>query len=183
MKKFVFAAVLAALSLVACKPAAAADYTYVGAAYTTANVEDSSADAFLVKGSYALNDLVFLEASYKNGFNSDVALDAGTVKFGVGLRTAILKNMDLYGTLSSSVVVDDVRDGDKYSYEVEGGVRAQATDRLEVRAGAVAFERDGIRYGGKIGAEYAVTKNIRLGADVLAKDGASEAQLGARWYF
>jgi len=187
-KKFVFAAVLAALALTACKPAAAADFSYVGAQYTTTDARAFSAGGYKVEGSLELTDKVFVQAAFRDGFDRD--LSDGTVKLGVGLHDTITDSgkVDAYGIFSTTVVVDDRKAGDKYGFEVEGGLKTQLAPKWELTTAVVAANLreqrfEDVKYFGKVGVEYRVTKTIALGAGVLAKDGFTEGQLGARWYF
>lgn len=184
MKKtmmFVFAALLA-VGLTACQPASAADYTYVGASYNTVDVRDASFDSYTVSGSVAVGDNLFLRAGYTNAEDADLSL--GTAKVGVGYRDALTKNIDLYGVASAIVAVDDRADFNKYTYEAEAGVRAMLTDRLEVRGGVIATDLSrSVEYFGTAGAEFAVTKNIRVGADLVGKEDVLGGQVGVRLYF
>lgn len=188
MKKFVFAAVLAALALTACKPAAAADFSYVGAQYTTTDARAFSSGGYKVEGSLELTDKVFVQGAFRDGFDRDMS--DGRVQLGVGLHDTITKSgkVDLYGILTTTVVVDDRKDSDKYGFDAEVGLKTQLAPKWELTTAVVAdnlrsLDFVDLRYFGKVGVEYRVTESVALGAGVLAKDGFTEGQLGARWYF
>ena len=185
MKKFL---VLIALGLAFIgAPAMAADYDYVGAAYTATDLQDRSGDGFTVDASKSIGSHLFVQGGYRNGFNSD--LKAGTASLALGAHTLLGAKTDGYVLARATAVVDDRFDTDKFGYEAEAGVRHLLTERLELRGGVLATELRSIssvkdvRYFGKVGAEYAITKQFRVGADVLAKDGVTEAAVGVRVYF
>jgi hypothetical protein len=183
MKKMIFVLFAAVLALSACSPAAkAADYTYVSGSYTTVDVRDYSFDGYGLEGSLSLGDHLFVEAGYTNSDDSDFG--AGVAKVGVGFRDAVTENTDLYGVGSALIKVDNRADFDKYTYEVEVGLRTQLFDRVEVRGGVIATDvTRSSEFLGTAGAEFAVTKNIRIAADLVGKKDVLGGQLGVRLYF
>jgi len=183
MKKTMFAlmAVLS-LALAACKPANAADYTYVGAGYTVTDVRDASFDGYNADLSVELGDVLFVRAGYANGDDADLKL--GTAKLGLGFHDELTDSTDIYGVATAIVAVDDRADFDKYTYEVEAGLRSQVTKRFELRGGVIATDvtRSPV-YMGTAGVEFALTEAIRLSADVRGKEDVLGGQLGVRFYF
>ena len=185
MKKFL---VLIALAFAFAAPAAmASDWDYVGAQYTATDLQDRSGDGFKVEASKAIGSHLFVQGGYRNGFDSD--LKAGQASLALGAHTLLGAKTDGYVLARATALVDDARDADKWGYEAEAGVRHLLTEKLEVRGAVVATELRSIssvkdvRYFGKVGAEYAITEQFRVGADVLAKNGVTEGQVGFRVYF
>lgn len=187
MKKFFVLIALGLAFAVAAPAAVAAEWDYVGAAYTTTDLKDRSGDGFKVEASKSLGEHLFVQGGYRNGFDSD--LKAGEASVALGARTMLSEKTDGYVLARATVLVDDRFDADKYGYEAEAGALHQMTDKLQVSAGVVATQLrsissvNDVRYFGKVGAEYAITKTVGISADVLAKDGVTEGQLGFRVYF
>jgi hypothetical protein len=152
-----------------------------------ANVLDARDRTELGSHDSATNFELLVQGGYRNGFDSD--LKAGQASLALGAHTLLGAKTDGYVLARATALVDDARDADKWGYEAEAGVRHLLTEKLEVRGAVVATELRSIssvkdvRYFGKVGAEYAITEQFRVGADVLAKDGATEGQVGFRVYF
>lgn len=194
MKKFVaiVLAAVVAVGAVACKPAAAADWTYVGGGYSYADVKSNvdsrsvSADAVFGEASVELTDWAFVQGRFVKGNDSD--FDSSVVGLSLGLKHALDDKTDLYGKVTASSVVENRYAYDKYAYEAEAGVRAQITERVELRGGVIATELrdarlDSVRYLGTAGVEFALTPSIRLGVDVRGKSNVLEGTAGVRLYF
>lgn len=186
MKKFVFVAVIAALFAVGCSaPATAADFSYVGAKYTSQGTP-FSAGGYVLEGSVDVTDKVFVQAAFLDGFDRDNS--AGTVKLGVGAHTMIAQNADLYGTFSTLALVDDRRGADKFNYEVEAGVKTDLNTDWQLTTAVVAGNLrdrrfDNVVYLGKVGVERKLTDNLSATLDVLGKSHYREGQIGVRYYF
>ena len=188
MKKL-FSVLLLALTLVGAPAMAqqsATNWTYAEVTYSASDVEDRSFDSYSVGGSLALGEHLFVQGAYTNGLDTD--LEAGAASVSAGLRDALTSKTDLYGKVTGSVLVSDRKSQEKYEYTAEAGLRSQVTDTLELRGGVIAGNLrdqswDSITWLGTAGAELALTKNLRLGADVRGKDGWLEGQLGLRLYF
>lgn len=182
-KKKMFAiAALLVLALAACQPAAAADYGYVSAGATAVDVRDVSADGYFGEASVELGENFFVRTGYTNGTDTD--LELGTAKVGIGFHDEMTKNTDLYGIASALVVVDDRTTFDKYTYELEFGLRNQLTNSFELRGGVIVGDvSNSPEYLGTVGLEFAVTEAIRIGADIRGKEDVLGGQLGVRLYF
>lgn len=188
MKKL-FSVILAsalALGAVACSPAQAADWNYVGGGYAASDVRSVEADALFAEGSFELTKNVFVQGKFLKGMDAD--FDTSVVSGSIGLKTALDESTDLYGKFTAATVVENVQAFDKYAYEAEAGIRAQVTDRVELRGGVVAANLrdarfDTVQWLGTAGAEFKLTDSLRLGADVRGKDNVLEGQLGLRLYF
>lgn len=192
MKKFSLALVaILTLGLVT-MPAMASDWNYVGGGYAYSSVEDNvtnrdiSADAYFGEVSVAVTDWAFVQGQFSKGMDAD--FDTSVVGLAVGLNHALDDQTQLYGKVLATSVVENRYAYDKYAYEAEFGVRAKLTDRFELRGGAIATELrdarlDSVRYLGTVGAEYALTPSIRVGADVRSNGDDTEGKVGIRLYF
>lgn len=183
---------LIAVGALAVSPAKAADWTYVSGGYTYAdakasvNNRDVSADAVFGEVSVALTDWAFVQGRFDKGMDQD--FDTSVVGVSFGLNRKLDERTDLYGKVTASSVVENRYAYDKYAYEAEVGLRAQVTERVELRGGVIATELrdarlDSVRYLGTAGVEFALTPSIRLGLDVRGKDNLFEGQAGVRLYF
>lgn len=187
MKKVFAIAVAAALFASAGSVSAqSVNWNYVGAGYVASDVENRSFDSWYGEGSAALGNVGFIQGRYTKGMDAD--FPSGVAAVSLGLRTALDERTDLYGKVTAATVVADRGDFDKYAYSAEAGVRAQVWDRVELRGGVGATELrdarfDSLRWYGTVGAEYALTPSLRLGADVRGKSRDLEGQIGLRAYF
>ena len=185
MKK-IFAAVLGLGLVFAGGTACAADWDFVGAGYTTASIQDRSLDLVNVEASKSLGKFLFVQGGYEKGLDTD--LKAGTASVSVGAHTLIAERADVYGKVSAESVVADRADADKYNYSGEAGVRFAATDKLELRGGAIVtdLKRSSVTdytWYGTVGAEYKLTESFRVGVDVIGKDHVQAGRVSARFYF
>lgn len=194
MKKFgaIVLAAIVAVGALACKPADAADWTYVAGGYSYADAKSSvtnrdvSADAVFGEVSVALTDWAFVQGRFDKGMDQD--FDTSVVGVSFGLNRALDEKADVYGKVTATSTVENRFAYEKYAYEAEAGIRAQVTDRVELRGGVIATELrqaslSELRYLGTAGVEFALTPNIRLGADVRGKSDLLEGQVGVRLYF
>lgn len=192
MKK-VFAIAIAAALMTSAGSVAAQEvnWNYIGGGYQATNInprgfDSRSFDSWYGEGSAALGSNGFIQGRYTKGMDAD--FPSGVAAVSLGLRTGLDERTDLYGKVTAAIVVQDRQDFDKYNYSAEVGVRAQAWDRVELRGGVGATEPrdarfDSIRWYGTVGAEYALTPSLRLGADVRGKSRVLEGQIGLRAYF
>lgn len=188
---------LGAVALIAglaigCAPAKAADWTYASIGYTYTDAKDkvtnrrASGDGVIGEISYAVTDWMFVQGRLEKSADAD--FDTSVAGLSLGLNKSLDDRTDIYGKVSATSVVENRRDLNKYGYEFETGVRAQITERFELRGGVIATELrsqrlDSVRYLGTAGVEFALTPSIRLAADVRGKDGLFEGQAGVRLYF
>lgn len=192
MKKFVAVVALGLAALGFAGSASAVDWTYVGGGYSYANVEtsysnrDVSADAFFGEASVALTDWAFVQGKFVKGADQD--FDTSVAAVSVGLNKSLDERTDLYGKVTASAALENRYAYENYAYEAEAGIRAQVTERVELRGGVVATEirqasLSELRYLGTAGVEFALTPSLRLGFDVRAKDSVLEGLAGVRLYF
>lgn len=192
MNKFVAAVVLAVVGAFAAAPASAVDWTYASAGYSYADVKDSvtnrdvSADAVFGEVSVAVTDWMFVQGRFDKGMDQN--FDTSVVGVSLGLNHSLDDKTDLYGKVTASSVVENRAEYEKYAYDAELGIRAQVTERIELRGGVIVNELrdarfDDLRYMGTAGVEFALTPSIRVGLDVRGKDDVIEGQAGVRLYF
>ena len=188
MKK-IFTVMLAsaiALGAVACQPAAAADWNYVGGGYATSDVKSANADAIFGEGSLAVGKYGFVQGSLLKGMDAD--FDTSVVSVSGGLHKQLDERTDLYAKVTASTPLENRYLYESFAYEAEGGVRAQVTDRIELRGGVVAAnlrdaELSSVQWLGTAGAEFALTPALRVGADVRGKEDVLEGRVALRFYF
>lgn len=186
MKKF-FAVLITAVALVFSAGAAtAADWDYVKGGVIANDVRDVSFNAYTVGGSKAIGDNFFVQGNYTNATDSDFS--AGAVDLGFGVHAKLLPRSDVYGKVTASVLVNDIRGLDKYAYEAEAGLRTQLFKNVEVRGGVIAAnlreaDLDQLVWLGTAGAEFKFNDNLRLGVDVKGKEDVLIGELGLRYYF
>ncbi len=186
MKKF-FAVLITAVALAFSAGAAtAADWDYVKGGVIANDVRDVSFNAYTVGVSKSLGDNFFVQGNYTNATDSDFS--AGAVDLAFGVHAKLLPRSDVYGKVTASVLVDDIRGLDKYAYEAEAGIRTQVLKNLELRGGVVAAnlreaDMDRITWLGTAGAEFKLNDNLRVGLDVKGKDEVLIGELGLRYYF
>lgn len=120
-------------------------YTSVSAAYISAELDDDDFGGFGLSGSVALNETVFLLASYStlesddeftDGFRVD-EIEFDEFSFGVGFHTPIGSNTDFVASVSRVEAefdfAGDSVDGDGFG--VSGGVRSKVSEIVELAAG------------------------------------------------
>lgn len=174
-----------AMSLLA-GSAVAGDWNYVEGAYIATDAKSLKGDAWAVNASKTLGDHLFVQGGFRNGMDAD--LSASTASVGLGLKTSLDADTDLYAKVTADVAVENVQTLDKYGYTAEAGARLQLTDKLELRGGVIAAnlrdaQLDSVQWLGTAGAEWALTDSVRLGLDVRGKEDVLEGQVGIRLYF
>jgi len=166
-----------------------------------AEVDLGEAAIFTLSGSYQASEYVFAEASItsskqdftvSNDFfaettNSDIDIFA----FGVGARYPLQERLDVYGVLGFAKVDGDIGgtdisafgDDDGFTYRV--GIRAMATDMVELGIQYSKLDIDDLLAADGVGAELRLHVNDRfsLGFDVLKGDDATTVGVGARFGF
>jgi len=186
MKKFFAVLITAVVLAFSAGAATAADWDYVKGGVTANDVRDVSFNAYTVGASKSLGDKFFVQGNYTNATDSDFS--AGTVDLAFGVHASLLPRSDVYGKVTASVLVDDIRGLDKYAYEAEAGIRTQVLKNLELRGGVVAANLrdanlDKVEWLGTVGAELKLNDNLRLGVDVKGKNEVLIGELGLRYYF
>ena len=166
--------------------ASAADYNYVQAGYSASDFTNRSADSWSVAASKELGSKLFILGDYTKGIDSD--LEQGTVGVGVGLHTPISTNADIYGQVEATTVVVNRNDRTKYDYIAESGIRWQVSPSWELRGGVLASNirsqsLDEVNWRAFGGAEYALTKFVKVGAMAIGKSGDLEGKATVRLYF
>lgn len=181
------AALVLGAALSACSPQAnAADWDFVGAGYTQSQTHGVQADAVSLEASKAVGDHFFVQGVLTEGRDQDYA--STNVRVSVGAHSQLSTKTDLYGKLSSDVIVADRGDLDKYGLTAEIGARHMVTDRLELRGGVIAGNLrenrlNQVEWMATAGAEYRLTKSLRLGLDMRGKDQVLEGTVVGRVYF
>jgi hypothetical protein len=166
--------------------AQAADFNYVQAGYAVTDSANRSSDSWSVAASKELGSKLYVVGNYTKGMDAD--LEAGVVGAGVGLHTPISTNAEIYGQVEATTVVANRNDRAKYDYRAETGVRLQLTPSLELRGGALAGNiraqsMDEVQWRGFVGAEYALTKYVKVGATAIGKSGNMEGLATVRLYY
>lgn len=171
---------------------AALSYTFAGIGYETGDIADIDFSGFGIYGSKALNESLFLTASYlsiesddqfTDGFVTD-DIEATGFNLGIGFHTPINSTVDFVSTLSYSDVEVDFGDEseDGNGYVLAAGVRALPSDVLELSAFIdYADIEDGSETGYSLAARYFTTPDISLGLGYGSADDFDAVTLDIRF--
>ena len=182
-KKLCLAALLAAPAV---SMADGLSYSYLEAAYTTLDIDGTSADVdgFNVAGSFLVAPSIFIAGDYSM-LEADGGGDLDLGNFGVGLRHGLTPTID--AVASASLVFADISGGgvseDDTGYRIQGGVRA-ALGAAELNGG-IAY-RDIFDDGETIfsvGGVYNFTANIAAIAGAELGDDYTGFKVGGRYNF
>lgn len=185
MKKYL-SVVMVGLALAFGSVAAhAADFNYLEGGYTYQSIDDLSSASWNVEGAKTVGDNLFVVGSFTNGINADY--QAGTVGLGLGLRTPVADTADIYGQIEATTIVSNRKDDSKYGARAEAGVRWNVSDSWELRGGLRVLdlrnENASTEFRGFAGAEYALTKYVKVGVEASGKSGVATGQATVRLYF
>ena len=165
-------------------------YSYVEAAYIDTEIEvgstDVDGDGIGLTGSAALNDTVFLTASYgTQDFDFGIDLDQWSV--GVGAHTPLSDSVDLVGSISYVDAEVDTSFGsaDDDGYLLTAGVRAQVAPNVELEGGIsfIDLDESGDETALVFGGRYYFTEQFAVGAGVSIADDTTGWNIGARLEF
>jgi hypothetical protein len=169
-------------------------YDYVGASLGTGDIYDDDFSFYGVNASYAINDMFFVKGSYYDGATDDdikFGPRAGKVEqsgydFGAGFHTPLNQALDL--VVAASFVATEAEvfglSQDVDGYGVEGGLRLQATERLELNLLAAYLDQEDESETGYIAsAFYFLTPAFSVGVVYTDNDAADTAAANVRFHF
>lgn len=147
------------------------------------NELDDNVDVLGIAASFELSDAVFLYADYGDstanvgGMQSDVtALDIG-----LGAFVEIASNVDLFAS-AGFVSADSDLGGDENGHVIGAGLRAKASDQLELNAGmkkTSTGEEDSALWAGAV---FSLNANLGLSARFTNGDDYDGIMIGLRLY-
>jgi hypothetical protein len=187
MKNVILGLMAATMLVMGSTQVQAADYNYVGLSYDTTATPINVGDGMSVAGSYQFSDHFYGVLGYKaDGFNNDVSASVATI--GLGVKTPLTDKLDLFGVWSGAVITENAFEFSEYNYTLQGGLRYQAYDNVELRT-SVGVSNLGNsvndNWYGSVGAEYALTDtgNWRVGVDLVASPELNQVHTSLRWYY
>lgn len=164
-------------------------YNYVDGSYQRVDVDspDVDGDGFSIGGSFELGDNMHFFADY-GSIDFDFGIDINELAVGVGFHTDLTPTLDFVANLAYLRLDADANGfslTDEDGFGAEIGVRAMASDRLEL-AGFIQYADlgdggDDTSLRGE--AWYSFTENFALGLNVGAAEDVLRYGIGARFYF
>jgi len=167
------------------------DYNFFSAGYSRINFDDGNfdvdGDGFGVGGSFEVGESFFLFANYATA-GLDFGVDLDQWDAGVGYHVPMSDAVDFYGTLSyeyAKVSASGFGSADDNGYGLGIGLRAQASDSIELNAGInyVDLGDSGDTTAFSAGGLFSLTDNIDIGLSGSWDDDVSTYTLSGRFYF
>ena len=184
-------------------------YTYIRLNGSTGEIDHRDSDGFGVAASFAFSDEFYLTAAHTK---TDIDLYSANVdserqRLGVGFHAELGNRTDFVTEVvytNAKLTFDQKqtdgnsdddfasalgnleagRNGRDHGYELTLGVRAMASESLELQVGARYIDIDGhTETTGYIAADYFVTEKISLGIGYEKSDNSDEALFNARYHF
>ena len=164
-------------------------YNYLDGSYQRVDVDspDIDGDGFSIGGSFELGDNMHVFADY-GSTDFDLGIDLNELSIGVGFHTVLTPTLDFVANLAylrRDAEANGFSLADDSGFGAEIGVRARASDRLEL-AGFIQYADlgdggDDTSLRGE--AWYRFTENFALGLNVGAAEDVLRYGIGARFYF
>ena len=181
--------IISLLALTAPVMADGLSYNYLDGSYQRVDVDSPNidGDGFTIGGSVELGDNMHFFADY-GSTDFDFGIDINELAVGVGFHTDLTPTIDFvaniaYLRLDADASGFSLADEDGFGAEI--GVRAMASDRLEL-AGFIQYSDlgdggDDTSLRGE--AWYSFAENFALGLNVGVADDVLRYGIGARFYF
>lgn len=149
------------------------NYSFVEGGYESYDFSGpgASQNGLGVRGSYGITPEIHAFVGFANLDDIDVT------EFGVGYSHALDKKLDLYGQFS--VVDYDYDDG----FALAGGLRGQIADRFELGGGIKYIDLEDAQTGLFVNGLFDLTKELKLGAELLTADDFDALSVRLRYEF
>ncbi len=167
-------------------------YSYFEVAAGQGDFDGTDSDDVVLGGSYAVSDALFVFASHTN-YSMDVApasLDFSILRVGLGIHTELSPNVDVYGSAAYADMEVDLTipglgsaTGSEDGQAFAAGLRASASDQLELYAGVELIEIDNADdtiYSA--GATFNLTEKVGVGLSYTSADDYDSTMIGLRVY-
>lgn len=167
-------------------------YTYAQAAAGTIDIDGVDGTLFGVSGSFEVSPNVFIGGGYVSGTSDDSFVLGGVndeigltqIQVGIGYHHALQDNLDLVATLGFGEVElehDGLGSGDESFTAISLGLRAKASETVEVSGGLTNTRADGeSETGVGLGIRGYVNETLSIGARYDTADDVDQLSVNIR---
>jgi predicted porin len=185
-KKLLATAILSACAF--SSMAASPSFNYVEGGYVTDLNSDLDFDGWEIKGSFELNNDLYMLGSYQR-LNTDIGfidVDANIFSAGLGYKVALTHETALFTELEYINVNIDAKNfasDSENGYQFGVGARTMVSDALELKAAAYYQDVEGSEQFIKVGAAYQLNDAMSVYMDVDTDFDDSQLMTGLRFTF